>query len=187
MAKSPNAAGDGPDDDWSWAGCSDSFHFGSSVSRQFLDSQEDGASSTSFVNLHNNEAGRLVGWYSWLCWFCFKSYLGPLKTWPSLFFSGCQKDPAEGVPMPRSQWVLRDPDMLAKVVRISRNRKPSQKKVQEGKKVRTISKKIGARRKMFKYARLHKISGFIVFFPVKSEGRFGCIRSESTLKGVSMI
>ena len=43
-----------------WAGCSDNFHFGSQVARQFLDGHENGADPISLVNLHNNAAGRMV-------------------------------------------------------------------------------------------------------------------------------
>jgi hypothetical protein len=45
---------------WEWGGCSDNYHFGSQVAKQFLDIVESGADSKSLANLHNNEAGRLV-------------------------------------------------------------------------------------------------------------------------------
>jgi hypothetical protein len=45
---------------WEWGGCSDNFHFGSQVAKQFLDTVESGADSKSLANLHNNEAGRIV-------------------------------------------------------------------------------------------------------------------------------
>ena len=45
---------------WEWGGCSDNYHFGSQVAKQFLDTVESGANSQSLANLHNNEAGRIV-------------------------------------------------------------------------------------------------------------------------------
>ena len=45
---------------WEWGGCSDNYHFGSQVAKQFLDTVESGADSKSLANLHNNEAGRIV-------------------------------------------------------------------------------------------------------------------------------
>ncbi len=45
---------------WEWGGCSDNFHFGSQVAKQFLDTAETGADTKSLANLHNNEAGRIV-------------------------------------------------------------------------------------------------------------------------------
>jgi len=45
---------------WEWGGCSDNFHFGSQVARQFLDTAETGENMKSLANLHNNEAGRIV-------------------------------------------------------------------------------------------------------------------------------
>jgi hypothetical protein len=46
--------------DWEWGGCSDNFHFGSQVAQEFLDSLESGNTLESRVNLHNNQAGRIV-------------------------------------------------------------------------------------------------------------------------------
>ena len=45
---------------WEWGGCSDNYHFGSQVAKQFLDIVESGADSKSLANLHNNEAGRIA-------------------------------------------------------------------------------------------------------------------------------
>lgn len=46
---------------WIWGGCSDNVAFGEKVSKQFVDALEGGQDSRAAVNLHNNEAGRLVG------------------------------------------------------------------------------------------------------------------------------
>lgn len=45
---------------WIWGGCSDNVEFGEKVSKQFVDALEGGQDSRAAVNLHNNEAGRLV-------------------------------------------------------------------------------------------------------------------------------
>lgn len=45
---------------WIWGGCSDNIAFGEKISKQFVDALEDGHDSRAAVNLHNNEAGRLV-------------------------------------------------------------------------------------------------------------------------------
>lgn len=45
---------------WIWGGCSDNVAFGEKVSKQFVDALEGGQDSRAAVNLHNNEAGRLV-------------------------------------------------------------------------------------------------------------------------------
>lgn len=45
---------------WIWGGCSDNVAFGEKISKQFVDALEDGHDSRAAVNLHNNEAGRLV-------------------------------------------------------------------------------------------------------------------------------
>ena len=47
-------------DGWKWGGCSDNLSFGSQVSARFLDALETGGDAEARVNLHNNEAGRIV-------------------------------------------------------------------------------------------------------------------------------
>lgn len=47
--------------DWEWGGCSDNIGFGIKFSREFVDTGERGKSLREKMNLHNNEAGRLVG------------------------------------------------------------------------------------------------------------------------------
>lgn len=46
--------------DWEWGGCSDNIGFGIKFSREFVDTGERGKSLREKMNLHNNEAGRLV-------------------------------------------------------------------------------------------------------------------------------
>lgn len=46
--------------DWEWGGCSDNIGFGFTFSREFVDTGERGKSLREKMNLHNNEAGRLV-------------------------------------------------------------------------------------------------------------------------------
>ena len=46
---------------WLWGGCSDNGEFGERISKQYVDALETGQDSRAAVNLHNNEAGRLVG------------------------------------------------------------------------------------------------------------------------------
>lgn len=45
---------------WKWGGCSHNLEYGIEFSRQFLDSREKAGDIQSSVNLHNNQAGRLV-------------------------------------------------------------------------------------------------------------------------------
>lgn len=45
-----------------WGGCSDNVDFGERISKQYVDAQETGQDSRAAVNLHNNEAGRLVSY-----------------------------------------------------------------------------------------------------------------------------
>jgi len=45
---------------WIWGGCSDNIMFGEKISKQFVDALENGHDSRAAINLHNNEAGRLV-------------------------------------------------------------------------------------------------------------------------------
>ena len=47
---------------WLWGGCSDNVDFGEKISKQYVDAQETGQDSRAAVNLHNNEAGRLVSY-----------------------------------------------------------------------------------------------------------------------------
>lgn len=46
--------------DWEWGGCSDNIGFGFKFSRDFVDTGERGRTLREKMNLHNNEAGRLV-------------------------------------------------------------------------------------------------------------------------------
>ena len=46
--------------EWKWGGCSDNVKFGETVSRQFLDTAENGNDPRSMANLHNSEAGRVA-------------------------------------------------------------------------------------------------------------------------------
>jgi len=45
---------------WKWGGCSHNLEYGMEFSRQFLDTREKAGDIQSTVNLHNNQAGRLV-------------------------------------------------------------------------------------------------------------------------------
>lgn len=45
---------------WVWGGCSDNVEFGNKISKVFVDSLETGQDARALMNLHNNEAGRLV-------------------------------------------------------------------------------------------------------------------------------
>lgn len=49
---------------WIWGGCSDNVAFGEKISKQFVDALEGGHDSRAAVNLHNNEAGRLVSFFN---------------------------------------------------------------------------------------------------------------------------
>lgn len=63
---------------WLWGGCSDNIDFGERISKQYVDAQETGQDSRAAVNLHNNEAGRLVSYFHttniYLALHCFKSW-----------------------------------------------------------------------------------------------------------------
>ncbi|KAK6623688.1 hypothetical protein RUM43_009540 [Polyplax serrata] len=45
---------------WKWSGCSHNLDFGVEFSQTFLDLREKAGDIQSRINLHNNEAGRLV-------------------------------------------------------------------------------------------------------------------------------
>ncbi|KAI1898406.1 hypothetical protein AGOR_G00072010 [Albula goreensis] len=45
---------------WLWGGCSDNVEFGEKISRSYVDALETGQDSRAAVNLHNNEAGRML-------------------------------------------------------------------------------------------------------------------------------
>ena len=46
--------------EWQWGGCSDNVEFGRKFSREFIDASENARDLRCAVNVHNNEAGRLV-------------------------------------------------------------------------------------------------------------------------------
>ena len=46
--------------DWEWGGCSDNAQFGHKFARDFIDAAERGRDLRCMMNLHNNEAGRVV-------------------------------------------------------------------------------------------------------------------------------
>jgi len=46
--------------EWQWGGCSDNAEFGQKFSRDFIDATENARDLRCAVNIHNNEAGRLV-------------------------------------------------------------------------------------------------------------------------------
>lgn len=46
--------------DWEWGGCSDNIDFGFKFARDFVDSAERGNTLREKMNIHNNEAGRIV-------------------------------------------------------------------------------------------------------------------------------
>ena len=50
--------------DWEWGGCSDNIQFGVKFSREFVDAGEKGRDIRYMMNLHNNEAGRVVSFFS---------------------------------------------------------------------------------------------------------------------------
>ena len=45
---------------WQWSGCSDDIRYGSTFSKEFVDSAEDENTPHGLMNIHNNEAGRRV-------------------------------------------------------------------------------------------------------------------------------
>lgn len=45
---------------WEWGGCSDNIGYGLKFSREFVDTGERGRTLREKMNLHNNEAGRMV-------------------------------------------------------------------------------------------------------------------------------
>jgi len=45
---------------WKWGGCSHNLDFGIHFSKSFLDKREKAGDIQSRINLHNNQAGRLV-------------------------------------------------------------------------------------------------------------------------------
>lgn len=45
---------------WEYEGCHDNVEFGYRVGKKFVDSRERGRDFRATVNLHNNEAGRMV-------------------------------------------------------------------------------------------------------------------------------
>ncbi len=49
-----------PDQNWKWGSCSDNIEFGYKFSRDFVDAGEKARDMRGTMNLHNNEAGRIV-------------------------------------------------------------------------------------------------------------------------------
>lgn len=47
---------------WEWGGCSDNIGFGIKFARDFVDTGERGRNYREKMNLHNNEAGRMVSY-----------------------------------------------------------------------------------------------------------------------------
>ena len=47
-------------EEWQWGGCSDNAQFGQKFARDFVDLSEKERDLRCAINLHNNEAGRLV-------------------------------------------------------------------------------------------------------------------------------
>lgn len=45
---------------WTWGGCSDNAIYASKFAGRFMDSREKSTDIKSIMNLHNNQAGRLV-------------------------------------------------------------------------------------------------------------------------------
>jgi wingless-type MMTV integration site family protein 1 len=53
----PPAVGD---KSWKWGSCSDNIDFGTKFAREFVDAGEKARDFRGSVNIHNNEAGRVV-------------------------------------------------------------------------------------------------------------------------------
>lgn len=49
---------------WQWGGCSEDVNYGIQFARKFIDIQENNRTDAGLMNLHNNEAGRRVGFKS---------------------------------------------------------------------------------------------------------------------------
>ena len=47
-------------DGWRWGGCSADIKYGLRMTRKFMDAREVTKTARSFMNLHNNRAGRKV-------------------------------------------------------------------------------------------------------------------------------
>lgn len=56
---------------WSWGGCSDNTVYAADFAAKFMDSREKGTDIKSLMNLHNNQAGRLVGSFDEISTFRF--------------------------------------------------------------------------------------------------------------------
>lgn len=69
----PSSSGDGVK--WEWGGCGDDVEFGYEKSKQFMDAKRRKGKSDirTLVDLHNNEAGRLVS--------SFTKFLYPVQMW----------------------------------------------------------------------------------------------------------
>lgn len=64
--------------DWEWGGCSDNIGYGIKFSREFVDTGERGRTLREKMNLHNNEAGRMVSCHistNYVCRLCEQNAL----------------------------------------------------------------------------------------------------------------
>lgn len=67
--------------DWEWGGCSDNIGFGIKFSREFVDTGERGRTLREKMNLHNNEAGRMVSLlHIYKLWFIIEYFLLKKRT-----------------------------------------------------------------------------------------------------------
>lgn len=64
-----------PDQNWKWGSCSDNIEFGYKFSRDFVDAGEKARDMRGTMNLHNNEAGRIVSIYKLFCNKLFTSHI----------------------------------------------------------------------------------------------------------------
>lgn len=108
---------------WLWGGCSDNIDFGEKISKQYVDAQETGQDSRAAVNLHNNEAGRLVS-----CFHTTSKY--PALHWQNVeslirilcFATGREGNNEAHLQVSRHVGELQCPNLLDTVVGVPRNR-----------------------------------------------------------------
>lgn len=94
--------------DWEWGGCSDNVGFGVKFARSFIDSAERGRDLRYSMNLHNNEAGRLVSMQ--------QVTLAPGLTAPRV--TGREAEHEDGVQVSRDEWLMHPQDLLAEVASV---------------------------------------------------------------------